>query len=57
VVVPRPTFEEWKDAIWQEARARGVHVSVAVIALAGDVEALWRQEVEVIFRTSYRNIE
>ena len=50
-------MEEWKDAIWQKARTRGVHVSVAVAPLAGDVEALRHQEVEVIFRASHCNIE
>jgi len=46
-------LEEWKDAIWQKARTRGVHVSVAVAPLAEDVEALRHQEVEVIFRPSH----
>jgi hypothetical protein len=36
---------------------RGVHVSVAAVALAGDVEALWHHEVEVILRASHCNIE
>jgi hypothetical protein len=50
-------LEEWKDAVRQKARAGSVHVSVAVAALARDVKALRRYEVEVIFRASHRDIE
>jgi hypothetical protein len=40
----------------KSATAR-LHVLVAVAALAGDVEALRYQEVEVIFHASHRDIE
>jgi hypothetical protein len=50
-------LEEWKDTVWQKARARGVHVPVAVASLAGNVEPLRHLEIEVIFRASHCDIK
>jgi hypothetical protein len=50
-------LEEWEDTVWQKARARGVHVPVAVASLAGDVEPVRHKEVEVIFRASHCDVE